>query len=79
MTKFNYDLNGYDPNICSLTPDQIQLYFVYFEFISTNCDRIPTKIYEDMTSIEVQFNDTQRLSPAQMKYVEDIYDRYCNK
>jgi hypothetical protein len=81
MVKFNYSLDT-DPTLYTklipLTSDEITLYKSKFKDISDNYSRIPYKIYDDMIGIETQFNIDYKLSPNQIKYIEDIHEKYCS-
>jgi hypothetical protein len=83
MTKFNYSLNDdltqEQGNRMPLMYDEIEFYKMKFKSIAENCNNIPEKNANDMASIECQFLKDYRLSSPQMKYIDDIYERYCER
>jgi hypothetical protein len=81
MTKFNFslddDLTQEHNNRMLLLPDEVSYYQLKFKSIAQNCNSMPEKIANDMANIEYWFNKDNRLSSLQLKYIDDIYERYC--
>lgn len=76
--KFNFDLseNPYSKKV-DLTPDEITLLKAWFSAIKEFHEAIPDYIFNAMASIEEQFDKDRRLSMKQIRYVEEIYGKYC--
>jgi hypothetical protein len=81
MTRFNFslddDLTQEQGNRMPLTDEEVTYYSWCFHLIARNCDSMPEKNANDMASIECQFLKDHRLSELQMKYIRDIYEKYC--
>jgi hypothetical protein len=81
MTKFNYSLDDDTTHEhgsrMPLMFDEIEFYKMKFKSIAEHCDSMPERNANDMASIECQFLKDYRLSSPQMKYINDIYERYC--
>ncbi len=45
--------------------------------VAAEADELPDNIFQDMSSIEDQFKMDGKLSEAQMKYVNDMVNKYC--
>jgi hypothetical protein len=81
MPKFNFDLSDTTYNPYSrrqvLLPDEIKLVQHWFAEILAATDAIPDYVLTAMGDIESAFNKDKKMSEKQMKYVEDVFNKYC--
>ena len=80
MVKFNYDLSKAIPRRPSvkktLSVDEREFMDECFKIVAENYDYIDEVTYEKLENIESQLCDTGLLTEKQMRFVEDVANKF---